>query len=269
MNSGATIFDDREAVELLREHPHLLAIADAVRATQSEATRSLLRRKPLLLAAVAACAVVAALIAFLAVSGASSHHTAAGGGSPQHPITVDGGAPGSGSAVQVPGGPVPLSKAQSDALNSFGVPLILPDTSVLKPSGAETAFEQWCPSTTPGAPAPLCQVNIQFPLQNVGIEYAPTAQTYWGSAYPDALDQYKAEIAQSSNLADQIVYLSGTPALLEPGKTGTSIEFRLGKLSISIWSPNAVGEGGVQIQALDGATVQALAQSIVDQAGSK
>jgi hypothetical protein len=40
VNSGATIFDDRETVEFLRDHPHLLAIADAVRATQSERTRS-------------------------------------------------------------------------------------------------------------------------------------------------------------------------------------------------------------------------------------
>ena len=37
MSTGATIFDDRETVEFLRDHPHLLAIADAVRATQSEA----------------------------------------------------------------------------------------------------------------------------------------------------------------------------------------------------------------------------------------
>ena len=79
MTNGATIFDDRETVEFLRDHPHLLAIADAVRATQSEGTRSLRRRKPLLAAAAAAAsAVVAALIAFLAVPGASSHHTAAG-----------------------------------------------------------------------------------------------------------------------------------------------------------------------------------------------
>ena len=39
MSSGATIFDDRETVELLRDHPHLLAIADAVCATQTTRTR--------------------------------------------------------------------------------------------------------------------------------------------------------------------------------------------------------------------------------------
>ena len=49
MNSGATIFDDPETVEFLRDRPHLLAIADAVRATQRERTRSALRGKPLLI----------------------------------------------------------------------------------------------------------------------------------------------------------------------------------------------------------------------------
>jgi hypothetical protein len=40
VNRGATILDDRETVELLRDHPHLLAIADAVRATQGKRNRS-------------------------------------------------------------------------------------------------------------------------------------------------------------------------------------------------------------------------------------
>jgi hypothetical protein len=40
VSSGATILDDRETVEMLRDHPHLLAIADAVRATQNKRTPS-------------------------------------------------------------------------------------------------------------------------------------------------------------------------------------------------------------------------------------
>lgn len=66
MNRGATILDDRETVELLRDRPDLLAIADAVRATQSRPSRY---RRPLLLAAAAAAAIGAAL-AGLALSGA-------------------------------------------------------------------------------------------------------------------------------------------------------------------------------------------------------
>lgn len=67
MNSGATILDDRETVEFLRDYPHLLAIADAVRATQSGRTHLADRRKPLFVAAAvvgasAAVGVVAAVL---------------------------------------------------------------------------------------------------------------------------------------------------------------------------------------------------------------
>lgn len=256
MNGGATIFDDRETVEFLRDHPHLLAIADAVRATQSEGTGSMLRRKPLLIAAaaVAVCATAAASIAFLAASRASSQHSGTRGhGRTPHHIAL------------APANPVPLSKAQSDALSSFGVPLVVPDTSVLKPSDAATALEQWCASATPGAPAPLCQVNVQFASPAVGIEYVPTAHT-WGSRYSNALDQYHAEIVQATNPAEyQIVSLGGTPALIGAGKSGNSIEFRSGKLSITIWAPD---NNGIPTT-VDAATLQTLAQSILDQAGNQ
>lgn len=259
MNSGATIVDDRETVELLRDHPHLLAIADAVRATQGERTRSALPHKRLWLAVAAAvaCAAVAALIAFLAVPGGSSQHRAAVGHPPHHIVTVAGDAPAN---------PLPLSQAQSDALSSFGVPLILPDTSVLSPSDAgSTAFEQWCPSASPGAAAPLCQVQVEYPSRSLGITYSPTALTSGASQYPDPLDQYHAEIAQAADPSEyRIVYLGGTPALAQTGKTGNSIEFRLGKLSITMWAPD---NNGVQTT-FDTTTLQALAQSMVDQAGN-
>lgn len=265
MNSGATIFDDRETVEFLRDRPHLLAIADAVRATQRERTRSTFRRKALLIAAAAAlvaCATAAALIAVFAMPGTSSHHTAAGGGPPQHPATI--GVPSTpGTALTL----VPLSKALSSASKSFGVPIILPDTPFLKPSDAgPTATEQWLPSPQPGVQEPVSQLMVQFPSPYVSITYAPTALTYQGTSYPNALDQYQAEIAQARNPADyQIVSLSdGTPALVGVSKTGNSIEFRLGKLSIWIWAPN---NNGVPTT-VDAADLQALAQSIVDQAAT-
>jgi hypothetical protein len=61
VNSGATIFDDRETVEFLRDHPHLLAIADAVTATQRQPSTVRRHRWPLLVAAAVAVAVVAGL----------------------------------------------------------------------------------------------------------------------------------------------------------------------------------------------------------------
>src|SRR5262245_48673342 len=76
VTTGSTIFDDRETVEFLRDHPHLLAIADAVRATQTRPTSK--ARRPLLVAAAAvACATAAAVIAFLVVPGARTQHTGA------------------------------------------------------------------------------------------------------------------------------------------------------------------------------------------------
>ena len=253
MNSGATIFDDRETVEFLRDHPHLLAIADAVRATQSKQRRSAFRRTPFLVAAVVACATTATLIAFLVVPGARTHHTGANGHgqAPPHRIALP------------PATPVPLDKAQSDTLNWFGVPLILPDTSVLRPSDSPTALEQWCAKAPEAPTTPLCQVNVQFESPAVGIEYVQTSHT-WGSRYPNALDQYRREIAQAANPSDyQIVSISGTPALIETGKTGNSIEFRSGPLSITIWAPDDNGTPTT----VDAATLQALAQSMVDQAG--
>jgi hypothetical protein len=264
VSSGSTIFDDRETVEFLRDHPHLLAIADAVHATQREAARSVLRRKPLLVAAaVATCAAVAATVAFLTVPNASSHHTAAGGRPPHHPVKVaTSGAPGEAPGL------VPLSKALSSASKSFGVPIVLPDTPVLKPSDAGAiANEQWLPSPQPGVQEPVSQLMVQFPSVGVSITYAPTALTYQGKTYPNALDQYRAEIAQARNPADyQIVSLSnGTPALIGTTKTGNLLEFRLGKLSISIWAPN---NNGVSTT-VDAAALRALAQSMVDQAGNQ
>lgn len=249
MTGGATILDDRETVELLCGRPELLAIADAVRATNGRRTRSALRRTQLLVGAAVACTAAAASIVFFGVSGS---RPAANG---PLPTTI---------AADAPAGPVPLSRAIRDASSSFGAPLILPDTPVLKPSDAEsTAFEQWVPSPAPGVQEPLSQVTVEFSSPDVSIAYTPTALDSWGSRHPDPLDRYRAEIAQSTDPAGyRIVSLSGTPALLDAGKTGNSIEFRLGKLSITIWAPD---NDGVPTT-VDGPTIRALAQSIVDQA---
>jgi hypothetical protein len=73
MNSGATIFDDRETVELLRDHPHLLAIADAVRATQRRQVRAWASPRRLGIAAAAALAAAAVGAYVLAASPERTH----------------------------------------------------------------------------------------------------------------------------------------------------------------------------------------------------
>lgn len=271
MNSGATIFDDRETVEFLRDHPHLLAIADAVRATQSKSRSASRRpRHPLIAmaAAFAVCAIGAALIAFLAVPGHSPHQAAI--------TTVS-------RAGAAPASPTPLAQALRIASSSFGAPIILPDTSVLKPSDADhTAYLQWLPSPKPGEQEPVSQLDVQFSTSTpfVTIEYAPTAFTLCGSAdascgsvYPNALDQYKAEIAQGSQPSGgrtppsyQIVNLSdGTTALVTTGQNGNDIEFRLDTLSINIWAPS---NDGIPTT-VDATALRALAQSMVDQTGNQ
>lgn len=254
MNGGATIFDDRETVELLRDHPQLLAIADAVRATQGKPTST--ARRPLLVAAaaVSVCAVAAVLIAFVVLPSARTPHSGAvqGPGTPHH-------------IALAPANSVPLSQASSDTLKWFGAPLILPDTSVLNSSDVSAALEQSCVKPPEVSTAALCEVNVQFSSPAVGIEYDQTSHT-WGAYYPDALDQYQREIAQATSPSRlQIVSISGTPALIETGDTGNSIEFRLGKLSISIWAPD---NNGIPTT-VDASTLQAFAQSMLNQAGNQ
>ena len=250
MNTGATILDDRETVELIGGHPHLLAIADAVRATQVRRTSLAHRRRPLLVAAagLAACGAAAALTVVLAVPGATQHSGAGSGTLPPMPPAIT----------------VPVDQAQSDTLKAFGVPLILPDTSVLgRSDSSPTVLEQPCRAAPEVPTAPLCWVNVQFASPGVDIRYVQTSHT-WGSRYPDAHDQYQREIANATNASDfQILSLSGTPALIETGQTGNSIEFRLGELSITIKAPNADTP-----TTIDAARLQALAQSMLDQAGN-
>ena len=80
MKDDTTIFGDRETVELLAEQPELLAIADAVSATQRKEARAR-RRHPRLLMAAAAIAGLAAAGAFLLTGLSGGHPTSAAGGS--------------------------------------------------------------------------------------------------------------------------------------------------------------------------------------------
>jgi len=70
MKDGTTIFDDLATVELLSKQPELLAIADAVRATQHPEARA---RRPWIVLAAATVAALAAVGA-LALAGAFGGH---------------------------------------------------------------------------------------------------------------------------------------------------------------------------------------------------
>lgn len=213
---------------------------------------------------IAVAAAAAALIAFLAVPGTNPHRS----GTTKVPTWS-----------RVPATPLPIDQALKLASSSFGVPVNLPDTRVFKPSDATTGWAQWLESNKPGEEAPLAQLDVQYRppttgTPNVNIEYVPTAYTVCGSedascssVYPDALDQYKAEIAQASTQTGtlEIVYLSdGTPALIATSddKSQSNIHFRLGPLSIGIGVRSNDG-APTNVGAAD---LQALAQSIVGQA---
>jgi hypothetical protein len=68
-----TILDDRETVELLAAQPQLLAIADAVRATQRKEGRAW-KPRPHVFAAAAALAGLAAVFAFALPGASGGHH---------------------------------------------------------------------------------------------------------------------------------------------------------------------------------------------------
>jgi hypothetical protein len=263
-----------DAIQLLRYHWNEVPAADeetmqrayayATRGARGGWQQSLrrsrvpqLRVRLVLPVAAAICAAAACAVVFSGALGGSSVGNQANANQ-----SVAGS--GAGGGALTPDLGVPLSRALSLAAKAFGAPLIFPNA--LKVSDAEPmASVQREPSAYPGGPAPLSQVSVRFASPPLGITYEPTALTYWGSTYPNALDQYKAEIAQSDLPGKQIVHLSdGTPALIYPTKTGRGIEFRLGKLSITIWAPNTNGTPTT----VDATTLQALAQSMLDQASS-
>lgn len=220
-------------------------------------------RLVLAIAAAALFAGAAALIGFFAVPDTS----------PQPPATTTGGK----ELIPAPHALVPLNQALSEASKSFGAPVVLPDTALLKPSDADpTAYLQWWPSSLPspepGVQDPVSKLDVRFSSAGLIIEYTPTAIASCGDAscstiYPNALDQWKAAIYPGSP-ARQIIYLSdGTPALITTSQTANDLLFRLGPLQINIWDPPS-NDGTASTVAtpttISAADLQTLAQSIVD-----
>ncbi len=240
-----------------------------MRATSGRA-RPMPRRR--LVVALAVFAGAAGLIGFLAVPRTS----------PRHDVTT----PGTGKGVikEQVAWHVPLGEALSEASNEFGVAVVLPDTPLLQPSDADpTAAMMWVPPSESGVPKRLDKVDVGYASPTVTIEFRPTDLTPCGRAscdvvYPNALDEWKSWIYPGSS-GRQIVFLNdGTPAILETGRIGNLLAFRLGPLTITIWAPDHVGQtGGVGPTGANGAgssttvsatDLEALAQSIVDRSGA-
>jgi hypothetical protein len=201
--------------------------------------------------AVAAATAAVALVGFLATPGRT-----------RNPISSTGVA---GGAVGSAGVALANPFALNDAPSALGAPLFLPYTPLLKPAdAASTAYEQWCASASPGAPAQVCQVTVNFPAQSVQIVYSVAAKQ-WPPQYQnyvtDPLAFYQSEMQTSTNPDKQIVYLNGIPAFLartkDPNSAGSFIQFRLAEYAVIVFAQN-----------YDPTQTQELAQSMVDQASS-
>jgi hypothetical protein len=191
VNGGATIFDDRETVEFLRDHPHLLAIADAVRATQGTRTRS---ARPMVMVTVGLIA-AAALGFGVSTLVQSSGHQASGPTRPVQPgaIRVDTTPLSNNNPFGPDGKLVTLQQFVADmAAKGYNVPL--PNSPL---ANAENVGNIW-ENTATGA------VTIYYPSSGIQLEYGGTGVEYTGIP------------------ADDIQTISGVRALVFPAHSPDS-----------------------------------------------
>ncbi len=152
------------------------------------------------------------------------------------------------SGLVVPGIP-PALQPLADASKILGAPVVLPDTALVTPSDADKTVETVCvpkdDTVDPGAGG--CQVRVSFPAAGLTVTYA----TFPGM---QSLRTSYEQIEQQNSGAE-LLSLGGVQALFVPQKESW-IEFELGGTEISV-------EG-----AYDKATLESVAQSIVDRAGT-
>ena len=167
MNGGATIFDDRETVELLRDHPQLLAIADAVRATQGERTRS---ARPMVMATIGLIA--AAAVGFgVSTLFQGSGHQASGPTAPVQPggIRIDTTPLSNDNPFGADGKLVTLHQFVADKVDQgYSVPL--PDSPLANSDNVGNVWE----NTATGA------VTIFYPSSGIQLDYGGTGVDYSG-----------------------------------------------------------------------------------------
>jgi hypothetical protein len=250
--SGATILDDRETVELLHNRPDLLAIADAVRATQTKSRAAWSHRRRVLAVAAAAAALAAgAIVGGLALTG---HHAPrantgknaiAGRTSSQGVVMNPRAAPPSMEYPLGKGVGRPVSLA--DAGSALGRPVALPDTAQVKPS--DVGAVQIESSTGDGQK--LVDLGISFPKQGMIVQYIQPPIS-------DPLSNYQVAVGNSEG---SLIYLNGgVPALTEQsslpdGSPWGFVQFVAGGSTIMVMGP-------------DQTTLQTAAQSILDRIGS-
>lgn len=196
------------------------------------------RRRPprplvLVVAAIAAAALTGFLLGVFAFSPTSVHQP----NTRQHPS----------APVPMPPRRIPLAGASS----ALGAPVVLPNTSLLGPSGVGSVTEECAPSSGESG----CVVNVEFPSQGLVIRYGR-----YGPPFTDPLPGWEGDVTDDT-VPREIVYLGNVPAFMTPKGpespgSGSTIAFQLGETTISIFSRD-----------LDGPAVEDLAQSIVDRSG--
>jgi len=161
------------------------------------------------------------------------------------------GSPQTSGPPGVPNPIPPVSIPLADASAALGSPVVLPVSPLLKPSDVGRVTKECGPGD---AQESGCVVTVGFPSQDVTIGYGR-----YGPPYTDPLPEYEASLAEDTVPDREIVYLGATPAYLTPKEaespgSGSTIAFQLGETTIKIFA-----------QDYDGVTVEALAQSIIDQ----
>lgn len=181
MNGGATIFDDRETVEFLGDHPHLLAIADAVRATQGERTRS---ARPLVIAAVGLIAATALGFGVSTLFQGSGRQSPSAGRAEPGITTL-----GNDNPFGPTGKLLTLQQFVAERVDEgYSVPL--PDSPLANSGNVGNIWE-----------ATTGEVIVYYPSSGIELNYGGTGVDYTG--FP----------------ADQIQTIDGVRAIVEPAGT--------------------------------------------------
>lgn len=181
MNSGATIFDDRETVEFLSGHPQLLAIADAVRATQGRRSRS---ARPLVIVAVGLIAAAALGFGVSTLFQGSSHQLASAGRIEPGITTI-----GNDNPFGAAGRLLTLRQFVAEGVDEgYSVPL--PDSPLANSGNVGNIWE-----------ATTGEVIAYYPSSGIELNYGGTGVDYTGIP------------------AGQIQTINGVRAIVEPAGT--------------------------------------------------
>jgi hypothetical protein len=150
--------------------------------------------------------------------------------------------------------PAPRQVVTADASSALGAPVVLPETSLVQPSDVAQTSALACPSQ-PTTETP-CQVTVTFP--SLTIHYVPLTIRYLRPASADPNTAYASVVKQIKG--SKIISVGGVPALFVPGPAG----------SYPSWIEFVSNGTDITVQGnYNEATLQAVAQSIIDRSGSQ